>query len=192
MRAAAVVLAAGRGERFGDATKQLASVDGRPLVRHAVDTALDAGLDPVVVVVGHDAEAVTRVLPDSPRIRVVHNERYHEGQAASVRVGFGALGNDVDAAVVLLADQPDVSSEAVRRVLAAVTPGTVAARAQYDDGPGHPVAFAREAFRDLLELTGDQGARAIFDELALVLVPVEGPSPNDIDRPADLSSRTGQ
>lgn len=182
---AAVVLAAGRASRYG-ATKQLAELDGRPLVRHAVDVARDAGLAPVVVVVGHDAAAVRAVLPED--VEVVDNPDFAHGQASSLRAGVAAVtASGADALVVLLADQPGITAEAVRAVVAAHADGAPVARAAYDDRPGHPVLFDRSVWSALAHLTGDVGARDLLRELAVTDVPVPGRCPADVDRPEDLS-----
>ena len=181
---AAVVLAAGRATRFG-ATKQLVEVDGRPLVRHAVDTARAAGLDPVLVVVGHDADAVRRVLPG--RVTVVDNPAHADGQATSLRTGVAAAtATRAGALVVLLADQPGISTAAVRSVVAAHASGALVARARYDDRPGHPVLFDRTVWPALAEVSGDVGARDLLRRLSVTDVPVPGPCPADVDRPEDL------
>lgn len=181
---AGVVLAAGRGRRFGG-TKQLAELDGRPLVRHAVDTALAAGLDPVLVVVGHDADRVGAVLPAD--VVVVRNPDHAEGQASSLRAGVrAAADHEVDALVVLLADEPGVTVASVRAVVEAGARGAAVARAAYDDGPGHPVLFAREVWPRLTAVVGDAGARQLLDDLPVQPVPVPGPRPTDVDRPQDL------
>lgn len=186
MRAAAVVLAAGRGERFGTATKQLAQVDGRSLVRHAVDAAIAAQLDEVVVVLGHDAAAVAAQLPDEARVRAVTNPRFGEGQSTSVVAGIEALDDDVDVVVFLLGDQPGLPPDAIRAVIGAVRGGALVARAVYDDGPSHPVAFARDTWPALRELRGDEGARQVLHRFTVEPVRVPGPAPRDIDRPDDL------
>lgn len=179
-----MVLAAGRATRFG-ATKQLVEIDGRPLVRHAVDTARGAGLDPVLVVVGHDAARVRQVLPDE--VEVVHNPAFADGQATSLRAGVAAATRtDAGALVVLLADQPGVTVEAVRAVAAARAAGHQVVRAHYDDRPGHPVLFDRSIWPALSELTGDAGARDLLDTLAVTEVDVPGPCPPDVDRPDEL------
>lgn len=181
---AALVLAAGRGVRFG-ATKQLVEVDGRPLVRHAVDTARDAGLGPVLVVVGHDAARVRQVLPDD--VEVVDNPAFAEGQATSVQAGVAAATrSDAGALVVLLADQPGIPADVVRAVAAAHAAGHLVVRANYDDRPGHPVLFDRSVWPALSQLTGDAGARELLDRLAVTEVDVPGPCPPDVDRPDDL------
>lgn len=185
MKAAAVVLA-GRGRRFGSETKQLALVDGRPLVCHAAQSGLDAGLDEVVVVVGHHADAVAATLPDDPRVRVVFNPRFEQGQSTSLREGLDALSTDVEVAIVLLEDVPDVASASVVAVRDAVAGGSTVARARYDDGASHPVAFARSMWGSLRRLTGDEGARHILSDFDVTAVNVRGPCPTDIDRPGDL------
>ena len=181
---AAVVLAAGRATRFGT-TKQLAEVAGRPLVRHAVDTARRAGLAPVVVVVGHDADAVRGVLPDD--VEVVDNPAHAEGQSTSLRAGVAAVAaTNAPALVVLLADQPGVDSDVVAQVVEAHRAGHPVVRARYRDRPGHPVLFDRTTWPALARVTGDHGARELLASLHVHEVPVDTPCPPDVDRPEDL------
>lgn len=185
-RVAGVVLAAGRGRRFGG-TKQLAQLDGRALVAHAVGTAIEAGLAPVLVVVGHDADLVTDAVPDGAT--VVRNEDHAVGQSTSLRSAVhAATATDADAIVVLLADEPDVTVTAVDAVVAALAAGATAARAVYDDRPGHPVGLARPAWPRLLDVRGDRGARRLLDELAVTAVHVDGPAPVDVDTTDDLAA----
>ncbi len=186
MRSAGVVLAAGFGRRFGAATKQLAQVRGQPLVEHVTRSALAAGLDEVVVVVGHDGVAVASALPEDPRVRHVHNPAYHDGLGTSVAVGLTELGVDVDVAVMLLADQPGVAPTAIRAVRQAVVDGAEIARARYDDGHSHPVALARAVWPLACRPSGDRGARQLFSQPGVVSVPVPGRRPGDVDRPGDL------
>jgi molybdenum cofactor cytidylyltransferase len=184
--AVAVVLAAGSARRFG-ATKQLAPVDGRPLVAHAVQTAARAGVGETVVVVGHDHEAVAHAAAEAGPVTVAVNPEHTSGQASSLRAGIEhATSSAAEVAVILLADQPGIRAETVRTVVAAVTGGAEAARAAYDDGPGHPVAFARRVWPRLLEVTGDQGARQVLHLLDVVEVAVPGGRPRDVDTRRDL------
>jgi molybdenum cofactor cytidylyltransferase len=199
-RFALLVLAAGAGQRFGS-TKQLATVDDRPLVAHAVATALAAGADPVVVVVGHDAELVSAAARFAGPAEVVVNPEHRSGQASSLVAGIRALAarSDVEVAVVLLADQPGVGPAAVRAVATALGrvrgPGGArpdAARASYADGLGHPVAFRRPAWARLASLTGDAGARHLLEALEVVHVRVSGHVPADVDTPDDLRRLRGE
>jgi molybdenum cofactor cytidylyltransferase len=182
---AALVLAAGRSIRFGAATKQLADVDGRPLVAQVVATALATDVDEVVVVVGHDADRVAAAVPDDPRVRTVTNPDPAAGIAASLCTGVAALAHTVERLVILLGDQPGIDPALVDRVLAAVTDHP-AARVRYRDHPGHPVAFARPTFTALTAITGDVGARQLLERLDTHEVVVDADSPADVDTPADL------
>lgn len=184
----AVILAAGAATRFG-ATKALAELDGRPLLHHVLDAVCAAGITRSVVVVGHDAEAVTAAVAGHDDVEVVDNPDHATGQASSVRAGLAAVQEDPDArvAVMLLADQPGISPASIRQVVAALEDGPDAARASYQDLAGHPVALHRRVWpRVLDEVAGDAGARDLLDDLHVANVLVAGASPPDIDTPEDL------
>jgi molybdenum cofactor cytidylyltransferase len=182
---AAIVLAAGTGSRFGG-TKQLTTLDGRPLVQHAVDAARAAGIDEVVLVVGHEANKVTEGVGTAAR--VVHNSRFLEGQATSLVAGLDALGDDVVSAVILLADQPGVTGDHVKALLdAAGHRDEPILRLRFANGPG-PALLRRSVWHQARELEGDVGARALIDarpDLVFDVV-VDGSAPPDVDTPADL------
>jgi molybdenum cofactor cytidylyltransferase len=180
-----VVLAAGEGTRFGG-TKQLADKEGRPLVSHAVEALRFAGVGEILVVTGHDAEAVAAMLPDD--VRAIHNPDHRAGQATSLAAALHAAAEDSEAAVILLADQPGVTSGDV----AALIDGFRATRAQivrlrYIDGPG-PALLSREIFAEAGHLHGDVGARVLVASHPEWVheVPVGRPRPVDVDTPDDL------
>ncbi len=189
---AAVVLAAGAGSRF-PGTKQVAEVDGLPLVAHAVATAHASEIDRVLVVVGHDGEEVARAAGRGGAVQVIWNPDHRHGQSSSLRAGIDAASEleGVEVVVILLGDQPHVSPEAVRGVTAAVRGGAEAARARYDDGPGHPVALARRVWPRIVRVEGDVGARTILPTLALTHVRVPGRAPVDVDTTSDLGRLGG-
>ncbi len=156
-----IVLAAGTGSRFGG-TKQLEIVGGRPLAQHAIDAAAAAGLDEILVVTGHDAEAVEAVLTLPDNARFVRNPRYRDGQASSMAAAFHDIAEDSEAAVVLMADQPGVSANVIT-VLVATFRATrkEIVRAAYRDGPG-PSLLSREIYAEAGHLHGDVGARVLI------------------------------
>lgn len=177
-----VVLAAGRGTRFG-ATKQLALLDGRPLVAHAAATLAAAGL-PVLVVVGHDGDAVAAAArAEVPDARIVDNPDHRDGIATSLARAARAAGRRT--LVVVLADQPGIRPDDVTAVVAALASGATAARVQHADGPGHPVGLSAALHDRLVGLTGRQGRR-LLDALDAVPVTVDHPRPADIDTREDL------
>jgi CTP:molybdopterin cytidylyltransferase MocA len=173
-----LVLAAGAGTRFGG-PKQLAELDGRPLLEHALRAMADAPVGATFVVLGARADEIrTRV--DLRGATVVVAADWDEGQAASLRAGVAAAReHGADAVVVTLGDQPRISAEAIARVVQA---GTPAARATYGGVPGHPVLLGAELFDAVAALRGDTGARDLLTGVDVKPVPCDGlGSPADVD-----------
>ena len=189
---AAVVLAAGSGSRFGGA-KQLAELDGIPLLEHAL-RAVEAvpAIDRIVVVLGARAEEI-RAGVDFGRAEPVVCADWDEGQAASLRCGIAAVA-DADAAVLMLGDMPRITPEVIGRFaeLAAEHGRVARARAVYDGVPGHPVVLGREYFGRIAALRGDIGARDVLK--AIGAYPVECShlcSAADVDTPEALAELRG-
>jgi len=182
-----IVLAAGTSSRFGS-TKQLLQVGGKPFVQHAVDAAAGAGLDEVLVVLGHDAEAVEAVLRLPPNARVVRNPRYAEGQSTSLAAGLSSADAESEGAVVLLADQPGIAARHVRALVSAFRARRARiVRLSFRGAPG-PALLSREIWAETSHLAGDTGARALIAEHPdwVEEVPLDEDVPPDIDTPSDL------
>jgi molybdenum cofactor cytidylyltransferase len=156
-----ILLAAGRSQRMGQ-PKLLLPWGNLPLVRHAVQIALDSKLDEVIVVTGYLAEHIAVALHGLP-MKLVHNAAFLEGQSTSVRAGVEALDADVEAVVMLLADQPLLQASTIDALLDTFrhqqAPIVVP---RYNGQRGNPVLFARSLFGELLMLAGDQGARPVL------------------------------
>jgi molybdenum cofactor cytidylyltransferase len=168
--------------------KQLLDWDGRPLVRAAAEVALAARLDPLLVVVGGAQDAVAAALAGLP-LQLIANPEYVAGQSTSLRAGIAALGQDADAVVVLLGDQPFVTAAIVERLVAEWRASEAAIVAPtYAGQRGNPVLFARPMFPELLAIQGDQGARGVLaaDRARVRVVAFDDPRPlADIDTPDD-------
>jgi nicotine blue oxidoreductase len=174
-RVAAVVLAAGEATRFG-APKQ------RVLLPGVLERLGRARVDEIVVVSGaYELEPPSDTVSQGAPVRVVACTEWSSGPGASLRCGLASLPDDVEAAVVVLADGPDLAPEAVTRVLAAWrTSGGVTA-ASYDGSRGHPLVLGREEWADI----PDEGLR----DRPVRLVPCDDlGSPGDVDTPADLTT----
>jgi xanthine dehydrogenase accessory factor len=191
LRIGGVVLAAGLSGRMGS-NKLVTTVNGKALVRHAAEAALAGGLDPVVVVTGHQAGKIAQALEGLP-VRQVHNPVFAEGLSTSLKAGIASLPPDCAGAAVLLGDMPDVTSALVRRVAAAFDPadGNGIVVATSHGRPGHPVLWGRGFFADLMRLSGDQGARKVLAANHDHVVEVEagdGAPITDIDTQEALAS----
>lgn len=173
---AALVLAAGRSTRFGKENKLLAPFEGRPMLVHVLGTITESGLDPVIVVTGHEADAV-RALAGPHANRCVDNPRFAEGLSTSLRAGLAAMPETVGATFVMLGDMPRVSAATLRRLMlaAAEYPATQAFVPTFEGHWGNPVLVRRALFPSLKALHGDQGARKLLEASreAVMEIPVE-------------------
>jgi molybdenum cofactor cytidylyltransferase len=184
-----IVLAAGRGSRMGATPKLLLPLQGGiPIIWHAVSNALEWGPSEVVVVVRPDLPAIVEALADLP-LTCVPNPRYMEGMATSLAAGISALSSRIDAALVVLGDEPYVADLIVMRLLAAYTnerkPVTIP---KYGEQVGPPTLFARSIFPELLTLEGDIGGRQLLSKYPnlVCLVPFnQEDRPRDVDTPED-------
>ena len=159
----ALVLAAGSASRFG-ATKQLVEVNGVPLVRRATDAAAATCDNRVVLVTGHDWQAVSRTgLPDGGFL--VHNDRYAEGLGSSIARGVRSVRHATDAVLVMLADQPGVTADHLQALIDAWSgAGDEIVATAFEEAMGPPVLFARDCFEDLARLTGDSGGKHLLSD----------------------------
>jgi len=187
-----VVMAAGRSSRMGGANKLLAEVDGQPMVRRVVLTALAAGVAPVFVVLGHDAHRVRAALRGC-KVHFVDNPAYAEGMSTSLRQGLAALPVDADGAVILLGDMPRIDQATIDRLIAAFDPteGRSICVPVWNGKRGNPVLWARRYFAEMAEIAGDVGARHLIGEYADQVAEVPMPDDAtlvDIDTPEALNA----
>jgi CTP:molybdopterin cytidylyltransferase MocA len=183
-----LVLAAGAGRRFGG-TKQLAEVDGRPLLEHPIRALLAVpAVWPVVVVLGHEARAI-RSRVDFQDAGHVECAAWEDGMAASLRCGIRALGA-VDGVLVLLGDQPFITPQVIAAVAGTDLRRWDAARAAYDGEPGHPVLLGPRLLARAGELDGDAGFRALLaGGRVRLLESADLCDPIDIDTREELARR---
>ena len=150
------------------------------MLARVIDTAREADLAPIVVVVPSGIAVRGDVVP-------VVNAHSEAGLSRSLRMGIAALSPDVDAAVILLGDQPTLSVETIRLVVGAARRDRTVVAAQADGRLGPPVLLLREAFRLAHEATGDEGLRSILTEHHELVTQVDiGAHAPDVDTPADL------
>lgn len=186
MPAAGIILAAGAATRMGR-LKQLLPYDGKTLVEHAVEQALGAGFDPIVVVVGAEAAAVRAALATQP-VRLVENPRWHLGMGSSIAAGVEVL-LDAQSLGVLLADQPFVTARHLRDMQALLERGTApAVAAEYNGTLGVPALFKRELFGSLQSLDAARGAHGLLRTYATPFPLPEAAI--DIDTPEDFATLT--
>ncbi len=185
MRAAAAILAAGASTRLGEA-KQLARLGGETLLERAVRTAVEAGCEPVLVVLGARAEKI-RSACDLRGAQIVLNPDWQSGMASSVHAALAALPAEGDGLVLLACDQPAVTAEHLRRLMAAGGENAVGSR--YAGRTGVPAYFPAILFGELARLSGDQGARSLLSQSPAIDLPG---GELDVDTAEDLARAQAQ
>lgn len=154
MRVGIIILAAGESRRLGR-PKQMVPFRGTTLLRHIISVALEVG--PVTVVLGARFEEISQSLADLP-VRIVENEDWAEGMASSIRAGLTAIESEVDRVILMLCDQPLVTAESLRRLVASWD----LAASEYAGTVGAPALFGRQYFEELKALKGSQGAKVVL------------------------------
>lgn len=183
---AAIILAAGSSTRMGR-NKLLLDVGKQPLVRRTVAAALEAGLHPVIVVLGHEAERV-RAAISGLGCRTVINREHALGMRVSLQAGVRAVPQDARGAVVILADMPFVTASMIRAVAERFVAGDAPlVVSEYGDVSAPPTVYDRSLFPELLAMTGEGSGKQVLlrhrHEAAVVAWPEQALA--DVDRPED-------
>ncbi len=190
-RIAAVVLAAGQSRRMGETNKLLVEIDGKAMVAWVVDAVLASTADPVIVVLGHEADRVRNALSGRDLV-FVFNPAHEEGLSTSLRRGIAAVPDHADGALICLGDMPRLSTATAERLIAAFDPDddrhicvpTFAGKR------GNPVLIGRRFFAEIHELTGDVGARQIvaaYPDLTATVAMDDDAVLDDVDTPDALA-----
>lgn len=183
----AIILAAGLSQRFGAENKLLAEWRARPLAAHAIEAAANSTLRHIILVTGQDGDAVAALAAAAPKIKHAHNADFQNGLSSSLKAGLAAAPEGP--VMVLLADMPLVSSALIDELLGAWRADAYALIPQHNGQTGNPVILSAAARADAATLTGDRGARRLFDgRTGVIHYPVtDAAILYDLDAKADFS-----
>jgi molybdenum cofactor cytidylyltransferase len=186
-----LVLAAGSSSRLGQ-PKQLLAYRGTTLLDATLNVARTCGFDQLLVTVGGASDDVRRIV-DFSGIEVVENVAYTTGCSSSISAAIAAVDASADGLVLMLGDQPDVTPETARRLVAEASESPLGV-CRYSDGRGHPFWFHRGVFDDLLTLHGDKAVWKLLESGRYPVTDVEiaGPVPLDVDTWDDYEALLGQ
>lgn len=188
-----VILAAGASTRLGK-PKQLLKYNGRTLLGHAVKEALNSDADAVVVMLGNNAEQCRKEM-DEKKIHVIVNSAWEEGMASSVRFGLDTLLHYkpyIDAVIFMVCDQPHISLSVLNELIATQQRTTKQiVTCDYGQSLGPPALFHKKYFPEIMQLTGDAGAKKIIQQHINDVATVSFPEGKiDIDTQADYDALT--
>jgi molybdenum cofactor cytidylyltransferase len=187
----AVLLAAGAGSRIGHRPKCLLELGGVPLIRRQLIALSGAGVDELVVVLGHHAELIEPAVQTFP-VTVVRNPSPDDGQVSSQRIGLAALSGKLDAVIVALADQPLLNAQDITALIGAWKKRPEGASVVYplvNGERGNPVIFGAEVREQILAGAADVGCRQWQAAHADAVAPFVTDNRRykvDIDTPEDL------
>lgn len=190
MRLASVLLAAGEAKRMGGINKLAVQMQGVPLLNRALIALSGAGVDEVVVVLGHDAETLEPLVRDFP-VTIVRNERYRDGQMTSVRAGLAALAGPFDAVLVCLADQPLLNAQDIQALIGAFKKREhgFATVPRVKGRRGNPVILDWNSRDGILAEGADLGCRQLIDRHPELVTTFDTENDHyvvDIDTPEDI------
>lgn len=189
LRISGVILAAGASRRMGE-NKMLLPVDGEPMVRRAARAALDAGLGPVVVVLGHEPARVREALTGLD-CRFVESDDHTGPTSASLHAGLRALDADTEAAVVLLGDMVHVTAAMIAALVASARAGTAPLEvSRYGDVLAPPLLFRRALWPELLAWSGEGCGKTVVRAHEAEAIVHDWPESalQDVDTPADYAA----
>ncbi len=189
---AGILLAAGTSSRMGR-NKLLLEIDGEPMIRRIVKRSLEARLDPVLVITGHQPELAAAAL-DGLSHQIVSNPLFVNGMTTSLQAGISALPAHVEAALMILGDMPYVTSKMMADLVEVFrSSASILVLSRYDTVNAPPTLFGRELFAELLELPLNRCPRSVAkryrESTAVLDWPLE--RLKDLDRPDDLSDLAG-
>ena len=160
----AIILAAGSSSRLGE-PKQLLKHDGKSLLQTAVDAANNADTNPVILVLGANADQISKEINKS-KVQVIINSEWEEGMASSVRVGLNEvlfISPSIEAVILMVCDQPYISAELINDLINThKQTRKPIVTCNYGETIGPPALFQRSLFKELMQLRGDVGARKII------------------------------
>lgn len=186
-----LILAAGGSNRMGR-PKQLLQLGGKSLVRRAAETAIEAGGEPIVIVTGAGADQVAAEVRDLP-VHFATNPSWANGMGSSVRSGVQSLlsvETGLDALIIMLCDQPDISAATLRKLIDAHhETGKSLCAAAFGETVAPPAFFGRRYFDELLEIPDQFGAKQILLRHSADLLRVDCPeAARDVDTPTDYEA----
>lgn len=193
---AAIILAAGQSRRMGAVNKLLTEIDGEPLIVRIVRAVADSKAAPIVLVTGHEADRVGAAVADFP-LTLVHNGDYADGLSGSLKAGLSALGAEVDGAIICLGDMPELRADHLAQLIAAFDPeeGREICVPTFKGKRGNPVLFGRRFFPEMMQVSGDVGARHLIGEYTEAVCEVPSPDRSillDLDTPEALAAYRGK
>ena len=187
----AIILAAGQSRRMGKKNKLLEELDGKPMISHSIDQVIKSNVNSIVIVTGHQKNEIENTI-NNKRINFVYNYDYRYGMSTSIKAGIESLPRDIDGALIILGDMPLIDSSLVNKLIDNFDPesGRSIGVPTTKGKRGNPVLWSSQYFPEILNISGDVGARHLIGEFIEFVYEIECDLSvvTDVDTPESLES----
>ncbi|MBT3938731.1 MAG: nucleotidyltransferase family protein, partial [Pelagibacterales bacterium] len=186
-----IILAAGQSKRMLKDNKLLIKINKQTMLERMIFTSLNSNANNTVLVLGYQSDIIQEIIQNN-NITTVINTDYKKGLSSSLQCGISALPDDCDAAIIILADMPNIDNQVINRMINSFNPSknNSIIIPTFNGKKGNPILLARKFFPDILRVKGDKGAKDIIinNKKSILEIPQKNSSVlNDIDTKEDLS-----
>ena len=163
MKIAVTILAAGGSKRMGNLNKLLLLLNDRSIIYRVCKMVLDAEVDQIILVTGHQNKEVEKSIPEGINT-IVYNKNWEKGMMTSIYAGMCGLDNDVDGNMIILGDMPLISTVTINKIIQKFNKynGNHIVYPIYDNKQANPVIFPKKYFPEILSSKGDKGCKKVL------------------------------
>jgi len=158
----AILLAAGQSKRMNGENKLTKKIQDVPLIKHSVKKIIASSIDELIVVLGHQKEIIEKLIDENEKIKFVFNKDFENGMASSIKTGLNNLSKKTEAFFICLGDMPMVSHDIYNQLIKSKDNKEIIVPT-YKGQQGNPVLFNKSMKEKILDITGDSGAKKIFE-----------------------------
>ena len=158
----AILLAAGQSKRMNGENKLVKKIQGIPLIKHSVKNILASSIDELIVVVGHQKEIIEQLIDKNEKIKFVFNKNFESGMASSIKMGLNHLSEKTETFFICLGDMPLVNHNIYNQLIKSKGNKKIIVPT-YKKQQGNPVLFDKSMKEKVIDVSGDVGAKKIFE-----------------------------
>ena len=157
----AILLAAGQSKRMNGENKLTKEIQGIPLIKHSVKNILSSSVNELIIVLGHQKEAIQKLIDKNEKIKFVFNENFHSGIASSIKTGLNHLSKNTETFFICLGDMPMINSNIYNQLIKSRNQKDIIVPT-YKGQQGNPILFSKFMKKDIMNIEGDVGAKKIL------------------------------
>jgi len=158
----AILLAAGQSKRMDGENKLTKEIQGVPLIKHSVKNILASSVDELIIVLGYQKETIEKLIDKNNKIKFVFNKDFESGMASSIKTGLNNLSEKTESFFICLGDMPMVGHDIYNQLIKSKDNKEIIVPT-YKGQQGNPVLFDKSIKEKIMNISGDSGAKRIFE-----------------------------